>query len=122
MANHLIPARGHEQLLIAIQNESRKFQECYAWLEKAMPSLFFEEVSQEHMMLIAHNLMGFHQQEYFSIIHLKGAAIALCLDKPDADLRILENYAMYGIKNYQAYVSITPLCKRTCQVGIILTG
>ncbi len=99
---------SHEQLLMAIQNESRKFQEYYVWLEKAMPPLFFEEVSQENMMLIAHSLMGFPLQEYFSTIHLKRAAIVLCLDSPDADLRILKDYALYGIKNYQAYISRTP--------------
>ena len=95
----------HEQLLLAIQNESRKFQEYYVWLEKAMPPLFFEEVTQDKIMLIAHNLMGFHLQDYFSTIHLKNAAIVLCLDSPDADLRILSNYSMYGIKNYQCYIS-----------------
>jgi len=95
----------HEQLLMAIQNESRKFQEYYVWLEKAMPPQFLEEVSQDKIMLIAHNLMGFHLQDYFSTIHLKNAAIVLCLDSPDADLRILSNYAMYGIKNYQCYIS-----------------
>ena len=40
---------SHEQLLMAIQNESRKFQEYYVWLEKAMPPLFFEEVSQDNI-------------------------------------------------------------------------
>ncbi len=99
---------SHEQLLMAIQNESRKFQEYYVWLEKAMPATFFKEVSQENMMLIAHSLMGFHLQEYFSMIHLKRAAIVLCLDSADADLKVLEKYAMYGIKNYQTYVSNSP--------------
>ena len=47
-------------------------------------------------------------QEYFSTIHLKNAAIVLALDGADVDLRILKNYAMYGIKNYQAYVSLNP--------------
>ena len=99
---------SHEQLLMAIQNESRRFQEYYVWLEKAMPSGFFEEVSQDNIMLITHSLMGFHLQEYFPAIHIKRAAIVLCLDSADADLRILEDYSMYGIKNYQAYVSNAP--------------
>jgi glutamate dehydrogenase len=42
------------------------------------------------------------------MIHLKNAAIVLCLDSADADLRILKNYAMYGIKSYQAFISKTP--------------
>lgn len=101
-------AVSHEQLLMAIQNESRRFQEYYVWLEKAMPPIFFEEVPQDHVMLIAHNLMGFQQQEYFSRIHLKHAAIVLCMDSPDADLNILRDYALYGIKNYQCYISNVP--------------
>src|ERR1700722_15392519 len=108
MTDRNLIAGSQEQLRMAIQNEGRKFQECYVWLEKAMPIAFFEEVSQENAMLITHNLMDFHLQEYFSMIHLKRAAIVLCLNSADADLRILENYSMYGIKNYQAYVSTIP--------------
>lgn len=123
MADREMIVSSHEQLLMAIQNESRKFQEYYVWLEKAMPQSFFEEVSQENTMLITHSLMGFHLQEYFSTIHLKRAAIVLCLDSADADLRILENYSMYGIKNYQAYISTTPPpfpgVKSNLRIGII---
>lgn len=112
---------SHEHLLMAIQNESRKFQEYYLWLEKYMPQSFFEEVSQENLMLIAHSLMGFQLQEYFSTIHLKRAAIVICLDSADADLRILENYAFYGIKNYQSYISVAPFPSITenLRIGII---
>lgn len=100
---------SQETLTQAIQTESRKFQEYYLWLENSMPPVFFEEVSQENIMLIAHNLMGFDLQAFFSTIHLKHAAIVMCIDSADADLRVLKNYAFYGIKNYQAYVSTTPL-------------
>ncbi len=101
-------ATSHEKLLIAIQNETRKFQEYYVWLEKAMPSNFFEEISQDNMMLIAHSLMGFALQDYYSTINLRRAAIVLCLDSPDADLLILKNYSMYGIKSYETFISTTP--------------
>lgn len=92
----------------AIQLESEKFQKYYLWLEEAMPSAFFEEVSPESLILITHSLIGFSLQDFFSTINLKSAAIVMCLDSPEADLRILNNYAFYGIKNYQAYVSNTP--------------
>lgn len=108
MSSRDIIISSHEQLLMAIQNESRRFQEYYVWLEKSMPAQFFEEVSQENMMLITHSLMGFYLQECFSTIHLKRAAIVLCLDSPDADLRVLKQYSMYGIKNYQAFISLSP--------------
>ena len=73
-----------------------------------MPSLFFEEIEQENMLLVVHNLMGLSLQDYFSTIHLKNSDIVMCLDSPDADLRILEKYAFYGIKSYQIYISSFP--------------
>ena len=92
----------------AMQQEGEKFQNYYLWLEQAMPVAFFEEVSQENLLLIVHSLMGFDLQDYFSTINLKSAAIALCLDSSDADLRILRHFVDYGIKNYQVYVSKKP--------------
>lgn len=92
----------------AVQLEGDKFQEYYHWLEKAMPRVFFEEVSRENLMLITHSLMGFDLQDFFSTINRKNAAIGLCLDTPDADLRILKLFNSYGIKNYQSYVSKEP--------------
>lgn len=89
----------------AIEQEARRFQECYDWLEKNMPPVFFEEVDSEWILLIAHALMGFKVQGYTAQIHVKNGAIALCLDTPDADLHILKNYAMHGIKNYMSYLS-----------------
>lgn len=95
-------------LSLAIEQESQKFQQCYLWLEKAMPAHFFEEVPKESLMLITHALMGFDIQEYFCTINLKRAAIVICLDGADADLKILGKYSHYGIKNYLAFVSNTP--------------
>lgn len=99
----------NELLAKAIRKETSKFKDYYLWLEKAMPPVFFEEVSNENIVLIVHNLIGFHLQECFSTIHLRRAAIVMCLDSADADLRILKDYALFGIKNYQAYVSKIPL-------------
>lgn len=107
-----------QQLLTIIQNESKKFEDAYSWLVKNMPPVFFEEVSHENITLIVHSLMGLSLQEYFSTIHLKHAAIVLCLDSADADLRILKNYAYYGIKNYQAYISREPFENTNTKVRI----
>lgn len=89
----------------AILDETKRFEEFYHWLEKNMPDVFFTEVSREWINLIVHSLMGFKVQDYFSQIHLKNGAIALALESPDADVKILENYSLYGIKNYSTYVS-----------------
>ncbi len=112
---------NHLELSKAIEVESQKFQECYLWLESAMPRSFFDEMSQENIMLITHNLMGFDLQDYFCTINLKHAAIVMCLDSADADLRILSSYADYGIKNYLTYVSKTPLTNtnQLIRIGMI---
>src|SRR5579883_424183 len=92
----------------AIKREERKFEEAYAWLEKHMPKGFFEELDQERMILVAYSLVSFNLQDCFSQIHLRNSAIVLCLDSPDADLRILRGYRMSGIRNYRAFVSNAP--------------
>ncbi|NGX41982.1 MAG: NAD-specific glutamate dehydrogenase, partial [Chlamydiae bacterium] len=99
---------SEEELSHAIKDETKKFQEYYLWLEKSMRPAFFEDVEYENRLLIVHNLMGFNLQGFFTTIHLRRAVIVMCLDSADADLRILKDYAMYGIKNYRAYVSTSP--------------
>lgn len=98
----------HNQLSQALQSEGEKFKQCYLWLESAMPSSFFKEVSSDNLLLITHSLMGFPLQDYYSTIHLKGAALVLCLERPDADLEILKHYSQHAIKNYQTFVSTSP--------------
>ncbi len=98
----------HKPLQLAMQIEMKKFEQCYNWLEESMPQIFFEEVPKESVSLITHGLIGFDQQEYFCTINIKGIAIVMCLDSPDADLRILKNFATYGIQNYQCYISSKP--------------
>lgn len=93
----------------AAKMEGEKFEEYYQWLERAMPRVFFEEVSHENLLLITHSLMGFDLQDYFCTINRKNAAIGLCLDSSEADLRILSPFSSYGIKNYQGYVSKEPV-------------
>ncbi len=89
----------------AVKKESQKFLDYYTWLKSAMPNSFFEEVKKESRLLITHSLMGFDLQNYFSQINFKNGAIVICLDSPDADLRILGQFEYYGIKNYQTYIS-----------------
>lgn len=94
-----------DELKKAISLESKEFETYYLWIEKHMPQSFFEEVEQKQIMLIAHNLMSFQEQDHFAHIHLKDCSVALCLDSPDVDLRILRHYNLYGIKNYRTFIS-----------------
>lgn len=91
-----------------IEREGKKFEEKFLWLEKHMPPSFFEEVDHDNILLITHSLMGFDLQDYFSHIHIKHSAFALCLDSPEADLKVLKHYQRHGIKNYRTYISNEP--------------
>ena len=96
---------SEQELEHAIQQESSKFKEYYAWIAKHMPASFFEQVDPETILLIVHSFMGFPLNDYFSHIHLKNMAFTLSLDSPDADLKVLRHYRSYGIKNYRSFVS-----------------
>lgn len=100
---------SQEELKSAILHESKAFEKYYLWLEQHMPASFFEEIGTNNLMLVTHNLMSFNLQEYFSQINLKDAAIVLCLDSKEADLRILKHYEMYGIRYFRTFVSNAPL-------------
>ncbi|MBN4066616.1 NAD-glutamate dehydrogenase [Simkania negevensis] len=92
-----------------IERELCDFEIYYDWLEKAMPAAFFEEVNEEELLLIVHALMGFEPLEFFAAIKQRRKAAVLCLDTPDADVRILNKFRAAGIKNYLSYVSSIPL-------------
>ena len=105
----------------AVESESKKFKDFYQWLERAMPRGFFEEVSDDEAMLVAHHLMGFELQDKFCFINLKRSALVLTSETPTADLEILERFSAFGIKNYQAFVSSDPLpgIKDKIRIGVL---
>lgn len=109
---------NQDDLQNAVRLESKKFQEAYAWLEAHMPPSFFEELTQERITLVAHSLIGLHLQDYFSQLNLKTSAIAICLDGPEADLKILHYYRLIGIRGYRAFVSNAPLPGTNSRVKI----
>lgn len=97
-----------DQLMRAIEKESKQFREYYLWLEKAMPKEFFADIKFEDIILITHSLMGFHLENFYSQINLKRGAMVLCLEEPSADIKILKKFSLYGIKYYCAHVSSEP--------------
>lgn len=97
-----------DQLIKAIQNESEKFKSTYLWLEQAMPQSFFADIKFEDILLITHSLMGFHHENFYSQINLAKGAIVLCLEQPQADIKILEKFSHHGIKYYCTHVSNQP--------------
>ena len=107
----------------ALEQESARFEEIYLWLKSSMSEVFFKEVSEMRILLIVHSLMGFEVQDFFSEIHLKNSAVVLCIDGPEADVMILKNYPMYGIKSYTSYISRNPIpfgqSNKKLRVGIL---
>ncbi len=97
--------RTPEELTGALESEAGKFKETYKWLEANMSERFWNEVPKEFVMLIVHNLMGFHLQDYFSQIRVHESAIVLSLDTPDSDIKVLAKYRRYGIKHLRHYTS-----------------
>lgn len=93
------------QLTAALKKENEKFNERYLWFINAMPKAFFDEIDQANLMLIVHNIMEFEAQDYFAIIKLTHSAIVIHLDKPHADLQVLNHFSKYGIQSYQTYLS-----------------
>ncbi|MES2198695.1 MAG: NAD-glutamate dehydrogenase domain-containing protein [Chlamydiota bacterium] len=101
--------QSKDNLKQALQTENSKFTLFYTWLEKHMPKAFFDELKADSLTLITHSLMEFDLQDYFTQITIKGGAFALCTESPDADLQILKQYTMHGIKSYRTFVSNAPL-------------
>ena len=102
------PPLSQEELKNAIEAESEQFERAYRWLEKHMPPSFLDEVDSPTRILIARNLMSFSLQDRFTPIHFKHKILVLCNDAPDADLKILKQYQMFGIRYYRAFVSNEP--------------
>ena len=111
-----------DNLKKALERENSKFTLFYTWLEKHMPKAFFDELTANDVTLITHSLMEFDLKDYFSQITVSGGAFALCLESPEADLQILKQYAMHGIKNYRTFVSNAPLpfSERACLLRVAI--
>jgi glutamate dehydrogenase len=97
----------------ALAHEKEAFEEHYHWIEEHMPPSFFDEFSDDQIMTVVHNLMGFQVQGEFAQIHFNDCSIVICLDGPGADLKVLKHYAYFGIQNYQTFVSDTALPGKT---------
>lgn len=87
--------------------DPEKFSEFKKWLKDHMPDRFAAQVEASDQQMIAHYLMGFPMQDYFSIIGLKDRAFVIALDTPDVDIKILSHFDI-GIRSYQTFLSDVP--------------
>jgi glutamate dehydrogenase len=98
-----------EALKKAIEKETLAFEKTYRWLEQHMPPSFLKEIEPDARIVITRNLLGFSAQNHTAQIHFKQMAVSICLDGPDADLKILKRYSQNAIRYYRAFVSNEPL-------------
>lgn len=111
-----------QDLKKASESGSAHFCTCLNWLQNHMPASFFQEVTADDLVLIAHQLVLFEPSEHFTRIMLKDCAIFLCLDNPDADLMVLKEIKYHGIKNYQTFISNSapPLTSKSEHLKIVI--
>lgn len=96
------------ELKQALEHESDAFERSYRWLEEHMPPHFHEEIDTKTRILIARHLLSFKQQNRFSQIQIEQTAFVLCIDAPDADLKILKRFTDRAIRYYRTFISNEP--------------
>ena len=102
------PAMTPSELKMAIETESEQFKRALRWLEEHMPAHFLDEAPPKERMAIARSLLSFAEHDHFTQIQVQGIAFVLCLDGPDADVRILAHFGFAAIRYYRTFVSNEP--------------
>lgn len=102
------PPLPEAELKKALALESEGFERVFTWLETHLPPNFLEETDLPTRIVLARNLMNFEWQDRYIQIHLKHRAFVLCMDAPEMDLKILQNYGDYAIRYYRTYISNAP--------------
>jgi len=97
-----------DELKAAMASEVDALEKAYRWLEKHMPPSFHEEMDQKTRLILARNLISFNLQNHFSQIQVEQSAFVLCIDAPDADVKILKRFAHRGIVYYRTFISNEP--------------
>ncbi len=92
-----------------LAKETEEFRSLYLWLKEAYGSTFYEEVTDDALLLIAHSLVGFKLQGYFSAISIENATIVISRDELDSDYKIFKQYGQRPISSMHTYVSLKPL-------------
>lgn len=96
------------ELKQALAFESEAFENAFRWLEEHMPPRFHDEIDTKTRILIARNLLSFRLQNRFSQIQIEKMAFVLCIDAPDADLKILKRFSNQAIRYYRTFISNVP--------------
>ena len=89
-----------------IDRHTQELKNHYEWLLKHMPSSFKEETI---LLEVAHHLADLDKQEGFILSHLKDCTLAIAIEAPHLDLKILSKASIPEIHSYESFVSNCPL-------------
>lgn len=103
-----------------LAKETQQFRTLYVWLKSAFPEAFFKKVSEDELLLIAHSLVGFNLQGYYSSMNFAESSIVLSQDLIDSDYKIYQQYESRLIHSMQTFVSEKPLPEEQSLVRITL--
>ncbi len=101
-----------------LAKETEQFRALYIWLRNSFPTHFLDELGEESLLLIAHSLVGFKLQSYYSAINFATSSIVLSRDAQNSDYRIYEQYEGRLIRSMHTFVSQNPLPGETHYVRI----
>ncbi len=103
-----------------LAKETEQFRALYVWLKESFSEGFYKEITPDALLLIAHSLVGFKLQGYFSAINFADSSILLSRNEPGADLKIFEQYEDRLIRTMHTFVSNRPLPDEKLKVRVSL--
>ncbi len=103
-----------------LAKETEQFRALYVWLKNSFTEAFFKEVTEDELLLIAHSLVGFKLQGYFSAMNFAKSSIVLSRNEQDSDYKIYEQYETKVISSMRTFVSNAPLPEETYLIRLSL--
>lgn len=92
-----------------LAKETQEFRALYLWLKEAFTEGCLKQMSEDELLLVAHSLVGFKLQGYFSTMNFAHASIVLSCDSLNCDYKILQQFQDRPIASMQTFVSEKPL-------------
>ncbi|MGR3912538.1 MAG: NAD-glutamate dehydrogenase [Candidatus Rhabdochlamydia sp.] len=110
-----------EFLTHALSQEATSFETMYAWMQMHLPASLFQEMDEQTLRIMTHNLAVFDVQGFFSLMTFNHQTVVLSLDQEDADMQILARFKMSTIQDYKTFLSDIPPPFADVTVGLRIT-
>lgn len=93
----------------AIKDHIQELKKHHEWLHHNMPSSFLATENSPLILEVAHGLIDLPKHDHFILLHLKNLSLAITVDEPHIDLKILKKVNYLAIDSYESYVSSSHL-------------